>query len=291
MKTNHKYSIYQVLIFVLLFTIIISNECDRSTPIRFNGGECELKFCTVEEYKSGKCVIDNEIAKTQYLNEITILDSGNENSKFDLVKFANGSLVSTISYSINSESYIKFYALSSNEQRFFLEKYEKEIIEENKNNGKEEDKKNNVDNGDDNKDEDNNQGNDNENKTVYKTEYYELLNKFKSQWKEVDEAYQNKNVPSLIPNGVRERRQIEIQNLNISVYKQLKERYEALKSKKYSYDFSEFDKKNYNTMEEYKNKSGEQLIQISKEKIKKQDEHLDDIESNVKIYESKKLFM
>ena len=169
-----KHFIFQTFIFKLLF-IFINSECDRSTPIRFNGGECELKFCTVEEYKSGKCVIDNEIAKTQYLNEITILDSGNENSKFDLVKFANGSLVSTISYSINSESYIKFYALSSNEQRFFLEKYEKEIIEENKNNGKEEDKENNVDNGDDNKDEDNNQGNDNENKTVYKTEYYESI--------------------------------------------------------------------------------------------------------------------
>ena len=120
-----------------------------------------------------------------------------------------------------------------------------------------------------------------ENTIAIEKKIEELLNKFKSQWDEVDLAYQNKNVPALIPNGVRERRQIEIQNLNISVYKQLKERYEALKSKKYSYDFSEFDKKNYNTMEEYKNKSGEQLIQESKEKIKKQDEHLDDIGLNV----------
>ena len=52
-------------------------------------------------------------------------------------------------------------------------------------------------------------------------------------------AYQNKNVPTLIPNGVRERRQIEIQNLNSSIYKQ------------------------------------------SKEKIKKQNQHLDDIGLNV----------
>ena len=108
-----------------------------------------------------------------------------------------------------------------------------------------------------------------------------MLNNFKIHWEEVDKAYQNKNVPELIPNGVRVRRQIEIQNLNTSIYKQLKERYESLKSKNYSYDFSEFDKKNYNTMEEYKNKSGEQLIQESKEKIKKQDEHLDDIGLNV----------
>ena len=120
-----------------------------------------------------------------------------------------------------------------------------------------------------------------ENTITIEKKIEDLLNNFKSRWEEVDYAYQNKNVPGMLSNGVRERRQIEIQNLNISVYKQLKERYEALKSKKYSYDFSEFDKKNYNTMEEYKNKSGEQLIQISKEKIKKQDEHLDDIGLNV----------
>ena len=120
-----------------------------------------------------------------------------------------------------------------------------------------------------------------ENTIAIEKKIEELLNKFKSQWDEVDFAYQNKNVPTLIPNGVRERRQIEIQNLNSSIYKQSKDRYEFLKSKKYSYDFSEFDKKNYNTMEEYKNKSGEQLIQESKEKIKKQDEHLDDIGLNV----------
>ena len=123
--------------------------------------------------------------------------------------------------------------------------------------------------------------NNKENTIAIEKKIEELLNKFKSQWDEVDLAYQNKNVPALIPNGVRERRQIEIQNLNSSIYKQSKDRYEFLKSKKYSYDFSEFDKKNYNTMEEYKNKSGEQLIQESKEKIKKQDEHLDDIGLNV----------
>ena len=120
-----------------------------------------------------------------------------------------------------------------------------------------------------------------ENTTAIEKKIEELLNKFKSQWDEVDEAYQKKKFPNMLANGVRQRRQIEIQNLNSSIYKQLKERFESLKSKKYSYDFSEFDKKNYNTMEEYKNKSGEQLIQISKEKIKKQDEHLDDIGLNV----------
>ena len=121
-----------------------------------------------------------------------------------------------------------------------------------------------------------------ENTITIEKKIEDLLNNFKSRWEEVDYAYQNKNVPGMLSNGVRERRQIEIQNLNTSVYKQLKERYEALKSKKYSYDFSEFDKKNYNIMEEYKNKSGEQLIQEAKFKINKQNEQLEDIGLNVK---------
>ena len=62
MKTNHKYSIYQVLIFVLLFTIIISNECDRSTPIRIHGS-CVLEFCTEQQFNN-KDTINTIISRT-----------------------------------------------------------------------------------------------------------------------------------------------------------------------------------------------------------------------------------
>ena len=48
----------------------------------------------------GYTVIDNEIVKTQYLNEIINLDAIHDNSKFHLTKYSNGSLVSIISYSI-----------------------------------------------------------------------------------------------------------------------------------------------------------------------------------------------
>jgi hypothetical protein len=110
----------------------------------------------------------------------------------------------------------------------------------------------------------------------------DLLNNFKKNWKIVDEAYINKNVPGLIPNGVRERRQIEIESLNTSIYKKLKERFEALKSKKYSYDFSDFDKKDYNKLDEYKYKSSQELMKESEKKINEQNNQLEDITLNVK---------
>ena len=122
-----------------------------------------------------------------------------------------------------------------------------------------------------------------ENTIAIENKILDMLSNFKNKWDEVDKAYQNKNVPTLIPNGVRERRQIEVESLNSSIYKKLKERFEALKNKKYSYDFSDFEKKNYNNMEEYKNKSGEQLLKIAENKIDQQNNQLEDIALNAKI--------
>jgi len=121
-----------------------------------------------------------------------------------------------------------------------------------------------------------------ENTTEIENKIVDLLNKFKKLWKIVDDAYLNKNVPGLIPNGVRERRQIEIESLNSSIYNQLNERFEALKSKKYSYDFSDFDKKDYNKLDEYKYKSSQQLMEDAENKINEQNNQLEDITLNVK---------
>ena len=92
MNTNIKYSIYHVLIFVLLVTII-SDECDRSTPIRTTDGSCVLRFCTEEEFNNEVCTIDNQIAKTQYLNNIILLDEPQSYvSNIDITKYSNGDL-------------------------------------------------------------------------------------------------------------------------------------------------------------------------------------------------------
>ena len=116
MKINHKYSIYQVLIFVLLFTIIISNECDRSTPIRIHGS-CVLEFCTQQQFNNKDCIIDNQIIKTQYLNHIIILDEilsiqSSVGPKVDITKYSNGDIVS-LSFSYYSEKG-KFFGFKKN---------------------------------------------------------------------------------------------------------------------------------------------------------------------------------
>ena len=121
-----------------------------------------------------------------------------------------------------------------------------------------------------------------ENTIAIENKILDMFSNFKKLWDEVDNAYQEKKIPSIIPQGVRQRRQIEIESLNSSIYKKLKERFEALKSKKYSFDFSDFEKKNYNNMEEYKNKSGDQLLKIAENKIEQQNNQLDDIALNAK---------
>ena len=108
-----------------------------------------------------------------------------------------------------------------------------------------------------------------------------MLNNFKLHWEVVDKAYQNRNVPEIISNGVRERRQIEIQNINNLIYKQLKERYEALKSKKNSYVFSEFNKKNYNIMKDYNIKTEKLLLNDIDNKLYKQKKQIEDINLNL----------
>ena len=139
MKAKGNKFIFQAFIFELLF-IFITNECNRSTPIKFNDGPCQLRFCSAKEFQDGKCVIDNEIAKTQYLNEIIILDSIHDDTKFDITKYSNGSLVAILSYSIPPESFREFYGLNNNEDKFLLEK--KEIkAEDNKEDEKDEDNK------------------------------------------------------------------------------------------------------------------------------------------------------
>ena len=70
---------------------IISNSCDRETPILYKG-KCESSFCTDELFSSGDCKIDNDIIKTQWLNNIIFM--GNEYSAFTLFgKYSNGDII------------------------------------------------------------------------------------------------------------------------------------------------------------------------------------------------------
>ena len=56
------------LIFIFLKQIIFSRcSCDRDNPI-YNNNLCQLIYCTENEFQSNICRIDNDIIKTQWLN-------------------------------------------------------------------------------------------------------------------------------------------------------------------------------------------------------------------------------
>ena len=66
-------------------------ECIREKPILIEN-ECELKYCQKEDFSSGICTINNNIIKTQWLNDIVVFNSDKLrygsfaiNSKGDLI--------------------------------------------------------------------------------------------------------------------------------------------------------------------------------------------------------------
>ena len=82
--------LFNIIIFYsfLLINIPISHsECDINTPILTESG-CELKYCSKIDFDSKACVIDNSIAKTQWLNDIILFD-------FDKIRYG--------SFTLNSE--------------------------------------------------------------------------------------------------------------------------------------------------------------------------------------------
>ena len=79
-------SFYFSLRLFLIFSLIDStlNLCDRENPILLNNGTCVSIPCLSNQSSLGECTVNNEIIKTQWLNNIIIL--GNAQSNY--IKFA-----------------------------------------------------------------------------------------------------------------------------------------------------------------------------------------------------------
>ena len=83
---------FNIIIFFQLIKII-SNECsNRDKPLLILSDNICNSKCTEEQLKSGKCIIDNNIIKTQWLNNIiNIKESGYK--YIDFVILPNGDMV------------------------------------------------------------------------------------------------------------------------------------------------------------------------------------------------------
>ena len=75
-----------ILIFIYNTKISKPEECRRIEPIRLADGSCTLRYCTEEEIAQKICFIDNQIVKTQYLDNIMILYKTDGHAYVDIRK-------------------------------------------------------------------------------------------------------------------------------------------------------------------------------------------------------------
>ena len=105
------------------------------------------------------------------------------------------------------------------------------------------------------------------------------ISNFRKAYKELEEAYSNKNAPIQMPLDELDRRQKQIQNLGQDI-NELYRNYQKIKDKKY--EFKGQRNKDYQPTEDMKNMTNNELLQYQKVKMKQQDDQIDEIFLNVK---------
>ena len=105
------------------------------------------------------------------------------------------------------------------------------------------------------------------------------ISNFRKAHKELENAYSNKNAPSQMPLNELDRRQKQIQNLGQGI-NELYQSYQKIKDKKY--EFKGQRNNDYQPTEDMKTMSNAELLQYQQQKIKQQDDQLDEIYMDVK---------
>ena len=110
-------------------------------------------------------------------------------------------------------------------------------------------------------------------------EIKDLLKQYKELQTNMQTAYSKKNVPGGMPELTIDKRQKEIQQFEIN-YNQMEKNYRNIENEKYR--FKNEIQEDYSQKEEYKNLSAEELISLQQNKLKQQDNQIDDIVIDVK---------
>jgi t-SNARE syntaxin family protein len=105
------------------------------------------------------------------------------------------------------------------------------------------------------------------------------IRNYKETQSQLAEAYSFRNAPSQIPGPELDRRQKEISQMELNI-QEIENSFKNLQNEKYAYKGQVLD--NYQQSEEMKKMSNSELIQVQKDKIKEQDEIIDDIVVDVK---------
>ena len=87
--SKFRFNFVIIIIFLLMNTFFA--ECPRNTPILISK-ECKMDYCTEEQFNSSYCEINNEIIKTQWLNNI-IRIGGLKYRYISFASFSNGDMI------------------------------------------------------------------------------------------------------------------------------------------------------------------------------------------------------
>ena len=117
------------------------------------------------------------------------------------------------------------------------------------------------------------------NTVTIETEIEKDIRNLKEKHHQLDDAYSNRNAPSHIPSLELDKRQKDIQKLEIDI-KDIERAFKNVQSQKYSYKGKM--ENDYQPTEEMKTMSNSELLQFQKDKIKSQDKQIDDITLDVK---------
>ena len=120
MNVKSNFFIISFLIFCILFKISESEEkCDKTLPI-FKDNKCVLTYCSEEEFKDSTCIINNDIIKTQWLNNIIKINEIQNRYVHPFLTKNNDLIIQTTSllYYMQNRNY---YGLTKEGRYFFTD--------------------------------------------------------------------------------------------------------------------------------------------------------------------------
>ena len=118
-----RYIILYLKYLILLLRIINILDCDSVHEPILKDGSCSEGQCTDEEFKSEYCKIDNEIIKTQWLNNIIYITEEEGFNYVDIMSTSNEDLIlisNTDSTVEQNQFKRKFYGLKKNGRYYFI---------------------------------------------------------------------------------------------------------------------------------------------------------------------------
>jgi hypothetical protein len=130
--------IFQTIFIFLIYKKFIKCVCLKDNPIKING-TCNLQFCNESDFKSGICSIDNEIIKTQWLNNFIIFDEYRYRFSYMAINKKGDFILETSPEDLNGVRL--FFGLKKNGRYYFKNSNNEEIptkkivvLDDNKNN-------------------------------------------------------------------------------------------------------------------------------------------------------------